>query len=149
MMQFFFYCINPEGQRSVIYSGLSTYQSDGCLYKILTKLLAERMKEVIDSLVRETQYAFIRGRQITDEIVMVNETVSWAKKEKHQVLLLKVDFAKAYDSVSWKFLQPILWQMNFGSKWGRWISACLESARASVLVNSSPTAKCGMERGLR
>lgn len=65
------------------------------------------------------------------------------------MLLLKVDFAKAFDSVSWSFLESVLNQMNFGQKWRFWIKGCLHFAKVSVLVNQSPITEFAMERGLR
>lgn len=98
-------------------------------------------------VVGETETSFIEGRQITYGIMIVNEAVSWAKCAKKQ--MLKVDFAKAFDSVSWNFLDCIFHQMNFGRKWRKWIKGCLKSARVLVLVNGSPTEEFTMERGLR
>ena len=63
--------------------------------------------------------------------------------------MFKTDIAKAYDSVSWRYLDEIMKAMNFGSKWRGWIKACLRSSAMSVLVNGSPTSEFMMERGLR
>lgn len=65
------------------------------------------------------------------------------------MLLLKVDFAKAFDIVSWTFLDNTLKQMNFEDKWRNWIKGCLKSARVSVLINGTPTPEFSTERGLR
>lgn len=121
----------------------------GCFYKIVLKLLVERLKGVIGDLVSETQTAYIKGRQITDGILIANELVSWAKREQRPLLLLKVDFVKAFDSISWAFLKSVLYQMNFGTTWRKWIMRCLQSARLSILVNGSPTHEISMQRGLR
>ncbi|GJT16198.1 putative RNA-directed DNA polymerase, eukaryota, reverse transcriptase zinc-binding domain protein [Tanacetum coccineum] len=65
------------------------------------------------------------------------------------MLIFKVDFEKAFDSVSWKYLDFVLISLGFGSKWRTWIRACLNSSRASVLINGSPTSKFSIKRGLR
>nr|GEU90542.1 RNA-directed DNA polymerase, eukaryota [Tanacetum cinerariifolium] len=66
-------------------------------------------------------------------------------------MVFKVDFAKAYDSVRWDFLDDVLRSFGFGSKWRSWISRCLSSAMASVIVNESPTSEfhvqCGLKQG--
>ena len=54
-------------------------------------------------------------------------------------MLFKVDFEKAFDSLSWDYLLEIMSIMGFGSMWCRWIKELLSTARASVLVNGSPT----------
>ncbi|GJY33676.1 putative RNA-directed DNA polymerase, eukaryota, reverse transcriptase zinc-binding domain protein [Tanacetum coccineum] len=69
--------------------------------------------------------------------------------EKHKLMIFKVDFEKAFDSVNWKFLQNIMRQMGFGEKWRKRIGACLSSASISVLINGSPSKEFKMERGLR
>ncbi|GJU76062.1 RNA-directed DNA polymerase, eukaryota, reverse transcriptase zinc-binding domain protein [Tanacetum coccineum] len=61
----------------------------------------------------------------------------------------KVDFEKDFDSVSWKYLDFVLLNFGFGSKWRSWIRACLSSSQASVLVNGSLTSEFSIKRGLR
>ena len=61
----------------------------------------------------------------------------------------KVDFEKAYDSVSWSFLDYMLDRMGFNPTWRKWIKACLQSATISILVNGSPTKEFVPTRGLR
>ncbi|GJV89970.1 RNA-directed DNA polymerase, eukaryota, reverse transcriptase zinc-binding domain protein [Tanacetum coccineum] len=64
-------------------------------------------------------------------------------------LIPKVDFEKAFDSVSWKYLDFVLLKLGFGSKWRPWIRACLCSSRALVLVNGSLTSEFSIKHGLR
>lgn len=84
------------------------------------------------------QSAYIEGRNILDGPLIINEILSWTKKVKKKVLLFKVDFDKAFDSVNWDYLDTVLSQMGFGTKWRAWIQGCLASSRASVIVNGSP-----------
>ena len=71
----------------------------GSMYKIIAKLLANRLRMVISSVVSETQSAFVKNCQILDGILIANEVVDEAHKLKKELLLFKVDFEKAYDSV--------------------------------------------------
>ena len=64
-------------------------------------------------------------------------------------MVLKIDFEKAYDSLSWDYLDQVMRRMNFPNTWCDWIRASLHSSRASVLVNGSPTNEFRMYRGLR
>jgi hypothetical protein len=73
----------------------------GCMYKILSKLLANRLRMIIGRVVSETQTTFMKGRQILDGILIANEVVDEAKKNNKELMLFKVDFEKAYDSVDW------------------------------------------------
>ncbi|KAI3506473.1 hypothetical protein L1887_28832 [Cichorium endivia] len=121
----------------------------GCTYKIIAKTLANRLKRVIGNSIDEVQTAFIEGRNILEGPLVMNEICAWAKKQKKNILLFKADFEKAFDSVNWCFLNDIMAQMGYGDKWRMWIMGCLRSARASILVNGSPTKEFSMEKGVR
>nr|GEU96334.1 RNA-directed DNA polymerase, eukaryota, reverse transcriptase zinc-binding domain protein [Tanacetum cinerariifolium] len=80
----------------------------GSLYKIIAKLLANRLVMVISDLVNEIQSAFIANRQILDGPFMLNEIIHWCKSKKKQTMICKVDFEKAFDSVHWDFLDDVM-----------------------------------------
>lgn len=121
----------------------------GSLYKILAKVLANRLAKVVGEVIDRNQSAFLSSRNIMDGIVVANEVVDEAKKEKKHIFMFKVDFEKAYDSVCWSYLFEMLKLLNFGDKWCGWMKECISSAEASVLVNGSPTRPFKMRRGLR
>ena len=73
----------------------------GCLYNVLEKVLENKLRKIIEGLISDTQSAFISSRQILDGILIFNEVVDDAHKNKKELLLFKVDFEKAYDSVDW------------------------------------------------
>ncbi|GJS66564.1 putative RNA-directed DNA polymerase, eukaryota, reverse transcriptase zinc-binding domain protein [Tanacetum coccineum] len=70
-------------------------------YKIIAKILANRLSKVIDKIVSKEQSAFIAGRQILDGPLILSEVINWFKKIKKKMVIFKVDFEKAFDSVSW------------------------------------------------
>jgi hypothetical protein len=107
----------------------------GSLYKIL----ANRLRIVIGSVISETQTAFVKDRHILDNILIANEVVDEARRLKKELLLFKVDFEKAYDSVDWGYLDAVMGKMGFPTLWRKWIRECVSTATASVLVNGSPT----------
>ncbi|GKV44022.1 hypothetical protein SLEP1_g51253 [Rubroshorea leprosula] len=121
----------------------------GVMYKVIAKLLANRINSVLDNIIGECQMAFIKGRQIVDSIVIANETIDAAKRNKIASFVLKVDFEKAYDKVCWKFLDYMISRMGFDSKWRRWINECLKTAETSILLNGSATRQVKINRGLR
>ncbi|GJY11301.1 putative RNA-directed DNA polymerase, eukaryota, reverse transcriptase zinc-binding domain protein [Tanacetum coccineum] len=99
----------------------------GVHYKIVAKILANRLSKVIDSIISHEQSAFILGRQILDGPLILSEVIDWYKKRKKKMMLFKVDFEKAFDS------------------------AGLISYSASILVNGSngsPTSEFSLKRGL-
>ncbi|GKB75656.1 RNA-directed DNA polymerase, eukaryota, partial [Tanacetum coccineum] len=119
----------------------------GCQYKIVGKILANRLSVVIDDLVSLEQSAFIKGRKILDGPMILNEVLSWCNNKKN--MIFKVDFEKAFDSVRLDFLDDIIHKFGFGSRWCGWIAGCLKSSTALVLVNGSPTKEFRFQNGLR
>nr|GFD09454.1 RNA-directed DNA polymerase, eukaryota, reverse transcriptase zinc-binding domain protein [Tanacetum cinerariifolium] len=107
----------------------------GSLYKVVTKIRALRLSSVLDYLISEVQSDFFPNRQIFDGPFIINDVLSWYKHKRHQAMVFKVDFAKAYDSVRWDFLDDVLSSFGFGLKWRSWILGSLSSGKASVLVN--------------
>ncbi|GKC23726.1 putative RNA-directed DNA polymerase, eukaryota, reverse transcriptase zinc-binding domain protein [Tanacetum coccineum] len=89
----------------------------GCQYKVIAKVLSNRLSKVVHSVVREVQTAYIKGRQIIDGPLMVNEILAWASKKRERLFFLKVDFEKAFDSLDWKFLDHTMEQIGFSHKW--------------------------------
>ncbi|GKC22495.1 RNA-directed DNA polymerase, eukaryota, reverse transcriptase zinc-binding domain protein [Tanacetum coccineum] len=121
----------------------------GAQYKIIAKILANRLAQVIGSIISCEQSAFLKSRQILDGPLMVNEIVDWFKRKKRTLMIFKVDFEKAFDSVSWDFLYKVMSFTGFSQKWISWIRGCLSSARTSIIVNGSPTKEFSLKRGLR
>ena len=64
-------------------------------------------------------------------------------------MVFKTDITKAYDSVSWSYLDQVMQDTGFGGKWRAWIMECLKSSKSSILVNGSPTNEFQHGRGLR
>jgi hypothetical protein len=82
--------------------------------KLVTKILANRLAPHMDKLVTTNQSAFIKGRFIQDNFMMVQQTARFLHAQKQSWILLKLDISKAFDSVSWAFLLEILEHMGFG-----------------------------------
>ena len=83
----------------------------GSIYKVLAKVLANRLWQVIGSIVAEEQSTFVQKSQILDGILIANEVVDEASRSKKELLLFKVDFEKAYDSVDWGYLNAVMERM--------------------------------------
>ena len=76
----------------------------GGVYKIIAKVLANRLKMVLGDIVHESQNAFVKGRQILDSVLITNECLDSRLKSGVPGVLCKLDVEKAYDHVNWDFL---------------------------------------------
>ena len=107
----------------------------GGLYKLLAKVLANRLKKVLDKVVSGDQNAFVRGKQILDASLIANEVIDFWHKRNEKGLICKLDIEKAYDSINLNFLMKVLVKMGFGSWWMEWIWWCISIAKFLVMIN--------------
>ena len=121
----------------------------GGLYKILAKVLANRIKRVLGKVISSVQSAFVEGRQILDAVLIANEAVDTIIRRKESGIVCKLDIEKAYDHLSWEFLFQVLDKMGFGKRWVNWVKWCVSTASFSILINGSPAGFFQNSRGLR
>ncbi|GKA55341.1 proteasome subunit beta type-5 [Tanacetum coccineum] len=105
--------------------------------------------EMTEAVIGPLEALNVKHRQILDGPLMVNEVIQWCKRKKSKLMVFKIDFEKAFDSISWDFLLQVMRFMGFSEIWIKWISGCLHSASSSILINGSPTREFNIHRGLR
>ena len=109
------------------------------IYKVIIKVLAKKMKGVLKAIIDERQCAFIGGCNMLHGVLVANKVVEDTRRRIRGCLVFKVDFEKAYDSISWSFLYYMLRRLWFCETWNKWVKGCLEFVTISVLVNENPT----------
>lgn len=119
------------------------------MYKIISKLLETRLAKVIDKLISKSQTAFIHGRQVLYEILVMNEVIDFTRRKKKECLLFNVDFSEAYECVDWVFFRGMLINIGFGETCLRWMDTGVFNSNMSILINGSPTSEFQATRGLR
>lgn len=122
------------------------------LYKIIAKMLANRLKLVLDIVIFDPQSAFVHVRAITDNILISAEIMHFSKRKlqgNEEVTALKIDMAKAYDRVEWVFLQAIMLKMGFTPEWVQLIMLCVTTVSYTVLRDGNKVGPINPSRGLR
>uniref|UniRef100_A0A803QSN5 Reverse transcriptase domain-containing protein n=1 Tax=Cannabis sativa TaxID=3483 RepID=A0A803QSN5_CANSA len=120
-------------------------------YKIISKIIASRLRYILPRIISPNQAAFVQGRHIAENTMIAREVVHSMNKRrgKRGCMLLKLDLEKAYDKLHWDFIIFVLHQIGFGSPFTDWVKACISIADIKLLLNGSIVGKFNPERGLR
>lgn len=120
------------------------------VYKLISKILTNRLKQVLCRIICQNQSAFIPGRSIIDNILITQELLKgYGSKNGKERCALKIDIMKAYDSVSWSFLEEVLVGFGFPRRFINWIMICIRNASFSICVNGESHGYFKSGRGLR
>ena len=122
------------------------------MYKIIAKVLANRLKQILPHIIAPTQSAFVPRRLIIDNVLVAYEalhTMHGQKNGKTRSLALKLDVSKAYDKVEWNFLNQIMLKLGFPGDWVDRVMSCVTSTSFSILIDGKPFGMINPNRGLR
>ena len=117
--------------------------------KSITKILLSRLQTVILKLVHANQYGFIRGRTIQDCLPWAFQFLHICHHSKKEIVILKLDFEKAFDKVEHEVILQVLKYKGFSDKWVNWVRSILCSGDSSVLLNGIPDKPFTCRRGVR
>ena len=122
------------------------------LYKIFSKVLANRLKKILPKIISKQQSAFTKNRLISDNILVAFETlhsINVHKSTKSGYMALKLDMSKAYDRVEWIFLEQVMRKLGFNERWINLMTVCAKTVSYSMLVNGEPKGLIRPTRGIR
>ncbi|PKU66269.1 integrator complex subunit 11 [Dendrobium catenatum] len=109
------------------------------IYKVVAKVLLNRLMVVIPKLIFEEQVAFMKGRSISEHILLAQEVINKMRicKSKEGMVAIKIDMEQAYDSMCWSTLEGVLRSSGFPEKFIRLILECIVEPRFSIIINGN------------
>jgi hypothetical protein len=121
------------------------------VYKVISKMLSNRLKMYLLDIIFYHQSAFMPGRLITDNILVAYESIHGMKKKKGKrgLCAVKLNMHKAYDRVEWLYLERVMIKMGFHRRWVDMVMVCVTSVHYNVRFNSMETDAFTPSRGLR
>ena len=122
------------------------------IYKIISKVLANRLKSILPQIISPTQSAFVWGCLITDNVLVAYETLyamHIRKKGKKGALALKLDVSKTCDRVEWGFLKGMMIKLGFPEVWVDRVMSCVSTPSFSIRINGKAYGNIVPTRGIR
>lgn len=119
------------------------------IYKIASGCIAERLKRVLFSIVSEDQTGFISGRYIGENTRLIYDIMQYTDLQNIPGLLLMIDFEKAFDTISWHYIDKVLSFFNFGESFIKWIKVFRQNTASSILQNGWLSDFLTVSRGCR
>ena len=121
------------------------------VYKIVSKILVQRLRPLLPSLVSPMQVAFLEGRRSTDNVIIAQELIYSLKgrKGKDGYMIVKIDLEKAYDRLEWSFIKMVLEHFSLLENIVKLIMSCVSSTTTSILINGSKMDSFQPTHGIR
>lgn len=145
-------CLLPKVQNPNQMKDLRPISLCSVVYKIVSKVLCDRLKAVLPHIVSPAQGAFVAGRLISDNLLIAHGMVHGLRTNpscKSDFIAIKTDMSKAYDRVEWDFLEALFLKLGFHRRWVSWIMLCVRSVSYSVLLNGQSYGHFTLKRGIR
>ena len=117
------------------------------LYKILSKLIANIPKPVLPSIISQEQIGYVKGRQITENIILTQEVLHSLKMNKTPGMLIQLNLSKAFDRINRKYMRSMLQAFGFNQQWINWTMELVSGAFFSILLNGGPIQPFTPSRG--
>jgi len=144
-----FIALIPKASKATSFDDYRPIALCNFLYKIVSKIIAERFKPWLSKVISPEQYGFLKNRQIFDAVGAAQEGIHSIKSKSIKACLLKLDLHKAYDRVDWGFIRILLLYIGMDFRIVEWVMACISSVNFAVLVNGEPSGFFQGSRGLR
>ena len=120
--------------------------------RIISKVLANRVKPILSGVISNSQSAFVPNRLITDNTSVAYEMIHRMRNKqrgKVEHIAIKLDVSKAYDRVEWEFLEKIMLRIGFPEQWVNLAMLTVRTASYSIIINGEPCGYVSPSRGTK
>eukprot|EP00253_Pinus_taeda_P035322 PITA_35322 len=119
------------------------------IYKMIAKVIANRIKPILSRHISMEQFGFLSGRQIHEAIGVAQEVMHSVRQKNKKGVVIKIDLSKAYDRINWLYLRLLLFHLGFKPAFISWIMGCILNVSYAILINGAATPFLKGQRGLR
>ena len=117
--------------------------------KIISKVMANRLKKMIGTLISSDQIAYVPGRFIGESVRLVSDLIEYTDIHNLPGYLVTIDIEQAFDSVDHKYLCAVLQKFGFGKNFIRWVKLILNNQESCVMNNGTSTGYFNLSSGTR
>ena len=139
----------PKQEKAMTSDGFKPIALCNVVYKIISKVIANRLKPLLPALISEEKTSYVEGREILNHIIQLHEVVHSLKSNKQAGIIIQLDLAKSYNKISWSYIRVVLRAYGFNQNWISWVMALVTTSSFSILLNVSPSRLFTPYRGLR
>ncbi|KAL3813976.1 hypothetical protein ACJIZ3_015244 [Penstemon smallii] len=137
-------CPNPQ-----IMSQFRPISLSNVVYKIASKVIVNRLKPHMNSIISESQSAFVPSRLITDNVLIAYEVSHYMKRSTAEHMAIKLDMSKAYDRIEWHFLRRVMLRLGLNEQFVDLVMLCVSTVTYSFVLNGGTFGFLTPERGIR
>ena len=142
-------CIPKEGKNLQQLKNWRPISLLNVSYKIASLCISNRLKLFLHKLIGPSQKSFLNGRNISENLKLMYDVIQYTNVENIPGLLLLVDFHKAFDSISWQFIDKTLSFFNFGNDIRKWVNIFYTDISSCIQINGKYSEYFPIQRGVR